>query len=273
MNRLHLLAASAASLLALSPSGAALLLHYDFNDGNATNKGTLANGTVAGGSTFVASGAGSNAGLAWSGNRTGANNAFINTGIAANALGYSATGNYTSMAWINWAGPSGSVDHMVFGQDDGMPAGNAAQVHHGIRVDTTAPNIHFGGWGGTQDISDAGTVIAGVWTHVAWQFNQAGVGEAVVYINGVEVNRQDKNNISDAAQVLKTMLIGGHSRDGTALNPYHSFNGQLDDVRIYDTALTAAEIMTARNAVNIPEPSHLALVSLAALGLFQRRRR
>ena len=66
------------------------------------------------------------------------------------------------------------------------------------------------------------------------------------------------------------VIIGGHGRD--AADPAGmSFNGLIDDVRIYDEPLTAAEILAARNAV-IPEPSSMGLLALTSL-LFLRRRR
>lgn len=262
--RSKFLALAVAPILGASAASAGLVVHYTFDGDDATNSGTGPAGTAVGGSSYVDSTAAPGAGRAWQGNRTGANDAYIQTGLTGTDLGFGAGGTYTAMAWVNWGGVSGSNDHMVFGQEDG--AGNNAQLHHGIRSegpDANADNIHFGGWGGTQDISDAGTVAPSTWTHVTWQYDGT---EAVVYVNGVETARAVKNNITDPALAV---IIGGHGRD--AADPAgQSFNGLLDDVRIYDEALTLGEINSARTA--IPEPSSLGLLALTGLAFLRRRR-
>ena len=66
------------------------------------------------------------------------------------------------------------------------------------------------------------------------------------------------------------VIVGGHGRD--AADPAgQSFNGALDDVRIYDNVLTASEILAVRNSA-IPEPSTFGLLALSAFGLIRRRR-
>ena len=232
------------SLLLLSSNllftGASLadrLIYYPFDVENGVeveNRGTLTNGVLAGGATYGAS-RNLSFGTAFYGNRTGANDGYVLTQLSGNDLGFGATGVYTAMAWVNWAGTSdGSVDHMVFGQDDG--AGNNNQLHHGIRDDSAA-NIHFGGWGGAQDTSDAGTVAPNEWTHVAWQYDGT---DKVVYVDGVETSREAGNNITDPSFNL---IIGAHGRDSNLdPAPGMSFNGAIDEVKIFNEVLTAAQI-------------------------------
>jgi len=229
--------------LLLAPSAQAdLLVYYPFDtDGGATvpNSGTGGDGTAIGGVTYGPAQSPAY-GTALVGNRSGLNDAFVETNLTGTDLGMGAGGVYTAMAWINWAGVSGSNDHMIFGQLDGD--GNNAQLHHGIRSegpDANVDNIHFGGWGGPQDIGDAGTVPPNTWTHVAWQYDGA---DKVVYVNGVESSRAGGNNITNPALEV---IVGGHGRDNAAGVPAQSFNGSIDEVKIYDEVLTATEIMTA----------------------------
>lgn len=221
-----------------------LLVHYPFNTQNGTvveNEGTLANGALSLGGTY---GAGKDAsfGTAFLGNRTGANDSTVLTGFTGNQLGMGSGGVYTAMAWINWAGSFGSTDHMVFGQDDGNSSGNGAQLHHGVRDDSAPNNIHFGGWGGSQDMSDAGAVPVATWTHVTWQYDGT---DGVVYVNGIETTRAAKNNITSPTL---DVIIGATTRDGS---PYQSFNGAIDEVKIFDEALTASQIVTEMSPIAI----------------------
>jgi hypothetical protein len=124
-----------ANLLLAGISSADLLVHYPFNgeDGSiVTNQGTQRNGTMVGGATYDES-KDPTFGKAFYGNRTGANDGYVQTGLTGTDLGMGPDSVYTAMAWVKWDGTSGNVDHMVFVQEDGP--GNKAMLHHGIRGD------------------------------------------------------------------------------------------------------------------------------------------
>jgi len=238
MNTLHLNLYSSlvgVGLLFTGISSADLVIYYPFNTEAGTtvaNNGNQEDGTLVGGATYGVS-KDATFGQAFYGNRTGANDGYVQTGLTGTDLGMGPDSVYTAMAWVNWTGVSGQVDHMVFGQEDGP--GNNSMLHHGIRADSDA-NAHYGGWG--NDLNDAGTIVPGEWTHVAWQFDGA---DKVVYVNGVETGRGAGSTMAGHALPV---IVGGHGRD--AADPAgQSFNGALDEVKVWDEVLTLAQIQAA----------------------------
>lgn len=102
------------------------------------------------------------------------------------------------------------------------------------------------------------------WFHYAltWELNEAGDHLAsTFYINGVAVST--KTEFYDAYD--SEIRIGG---GGESLN-HTKWQGDMDEVYVFDTALTGSEVTEVMNAV--PEPATMALLGLG--GLFLRRRR
>ncbi len=77
------------------------------------------------------------------------------------------------------------------------------------------------------------TVTNGEWTHIAVTYDN---GTVTTYVNGNVVDVYDgSGSIGDSYPVLNELRIGGRSN-----NPAGKyFDGQIDDVRIWNTARTA----------------------------------
>ena len=84
---------------------------------------------------------------------------------------------------------------------------------------------------GKQDTISNIVVPANVWTHIAVTFEGTTVK---FYKNGVLSDTKIQTNIPNAG--LNSIYIGGYFSWGTYLN------GALDDVKIYNRALTAQEV-------------------------------
>jgi chitodextrinase len=87
--------------------------------------------------------------------------------------------------------------------------------------------------GGSNKVAEGATLPANVWTHLAGTYD----GSAVrLFVNGVQVGSAPISGaIATSSGVLR---IGGNSLWG------EFFQGRIDEVRIYNRALTAAEIQT-----------------------------
>ena len=205
------------------------LLHYTLDIQNGTtveNRGTLVtDGTLTGGATYGA-GPDTGYGTAFVGNRTGVNDARIDTNFTAAELGLNGD-NWTAMAWVYWDGVSGGSDQMIFGMNT-----TGTHLHLGIR-DGAPNNIHHGLW--SSDIGDAGTVPEGVWTHVTFSRTPENGGSSSVHVNGLLSAYQTK--AANLSWQSDQVAIGFSGRAG-----HGSFNGVIDEVKIFDRFLSVSEI-------------------------------
>lgn len=167
--------------------------------------------------------------------------------------------DWTMAAWVRFDNQNG--DNMVFGQAENNGGTGNQRLHYGSRG-----NQYWSGHWGDDLNSGTTTTDPGNWHHVTWT-NSAGTQE--IFVDGVSVASgpgggasADNGNPNDAL----TVLIGTSGNGG-------SFAGALDDVRIYDEVLDGTAINGLVDIAKIPEPSGVALMGLAGIGLILRRRR
>ena len=84
----------------------------------------------------------------------------------------------------------------------------------------------------------------GLWHHVAWVYDTALAGDArcKLFLDRVEQSHFTQNSTAIPALLNQPFYIGSDS----ALSPSSKYVGELDDVRISDTALTNGTFLTAR---------------------------
>jgi hypothetical protein len=137
-----------------------------------------------------------------------------------------ATGKLTVALWAKWDGPSGEWQGLI-GKRDGWALDD--MMWH-IEVNRDSNTIGFASYG-VYPNSGGATLPQGQWTHVAVTYDGT---TARFYLNGSETGNGGftfSNKTDSAVHFGSDDLNGG--------NP---FNGALDEIRIYDYPLTAAEV-------------------------------
>lgn len=122
----------------------------------------------------------------------------------------------------------------------------------------------------TGIFSSPTTIHDGNWHHLALTIDLV-PGILSLYVDGVLAKTQNFSAGTVAFPVYNNFEIGRLGRQGT---PTDAFGGFIDDVQVYNTALTDIEVdyLFDHPGLAVPEPGALALVGLGLLSLTYRRR-
>ena len=194
------------------------------------------------------------------GNRGSVVNAlWTGSGHTGTALLYDGTGDYVSTpnsATVNVAGQgltvemwanitsSSTVDYVLLGKPWTAGTTGVPPYQFGIEFDANSAktiDFFYGDTNGNQRGPFSMTPPTGTWTHIAWTFDGSSVRG---YLDGVlKVTASAAGSIQARPTPIQIGVDG-------SLN--QGYKGRLDDVRIYNRALSLAEINQDRNA---PVPS------------------
>jgi hypothetical protein len=194
-------------------------------EGNVTDtSGNNRNGTAVGAPTYAA-------GLNAYGQAIKLNGTADAVNLGVNAA-FNPTGSFSVSAWFNptaWATSGGNTI-----------VANSANATLGwaiTRANTNQIRFTTSGTGGTNLDSGAATLIAtNTWTHVVCVYDSVAKTKAI-YVNGALAN-QAVVTANITSTTVNTYI--GARMGATA--PGNFFTGTIDDVRMYNKALSAAEV-------------------------------
>lgn len=160
-------------------------------------------------------------------NFNSASSQFVNCGTGQNLT------SLTIAAWINFRG-SGNPAAICY-----RTAPSPWNHNWYFSVETDG-KLKFGFYNGSTypEGKSTSSIASNVWTHVAVTF---GSGTATFYTNGIAAGSTNSMGTPSPSGALK-IGIGASSAE-----LFHYFNGIIDDPRIYNTVMTAAEILQLYN--------------------------
>ena len=160
--------------------------------------------------------------------------------VADNAALEPGTGDFTLEAWVYYSAITGS-SRVIMGKTDG---GNAADWGYGLRTGANGSTFLEVGNGTTSITSPAYTVTTGQWYHIVGVWTNVASNSMTLYVNGVS---QGSNSHSFASIKNTTRPLFFGSFDGGATFGQW-FNGRMGATRMYNSALTASEVLQNFNA-------------------------
>ena len=212
---------SASTSLCDAPTGAVAAYSFDEGSGSVLNdaSGNGHNGTING--------------ATWTSGRYGGGLSFNGSGASVDlgALGTFYQGGFTLEAWVQKQTSTKNDVAIV-----GTFAGGGGPM---LWVDHLATRYHLTMNSGISNYLDSGrNPTAGQWQHLAATFDPA-TTTARFYIDGTEVANRSVSVGIGSSNAWRIGAYGG--------SPGGFFDGLIDDVRIYNRALTSGEITTDMN--------------------------
>ena len=196
-------------------------------------------------------------GATWAAGKTGAALNFNGAGASVDFGSPAALANLGSFTWGLWANPAGDpgrgygpamekgtgstqIKTLTFGPATGSSPGKITALVRAAGVNAYSE-------------TNVNTYAVGVWNHWAVIYDDSGDRRIHIYRDGVEVSYVTQT----AASGTLTPDAGyGLSFGATAGNGYYSFNGRLDEIKIFNRALSAAEVLAlAQGGSSSPPPT------------------
>ena len=162
------------------------------------------------------------------------------TSVPDNALLEPGTGDFTLEAWVYYSAFAGS-SRVIAGKTDG---GNAADWSYGLRTQSSGATFFEVGNGTTSITSPTYTVSTGQWYQIVGVWNNVASNSIALYVNGASVG-SNSHSFTSVKNSTHPLYFG--SFDGGATFGQW-FNGRMGITRMYNSALTGAQVLQNFNA-------------------------
>jgi hypothetical protein len=187
------------------------------------------------------------------------NNAYLQI-HAGSTLDVGKGDGFTVEGWINPVKTANYVAIIEYERELGT--GNGSDVGLQLGIHQASPSWNAFGClvANIKDVNDgdhifsspANLLVPGVWQHVALCYDKVS-GTGVIYLNGIPVARSNLGSFTPQTSYAN-LLVGARTTFGSVENPVSAYSGGLDEIGIYNRALSAAEIQAICTEENNGEP-------------------
>ena len=249
-----------------STAQAQLVGYWNLDDNVDDLSGNGNQGTIMGGVTYDAD-VPATLGAGKSANFDGAAGTLVN--VTQNAmLPITTQSAFSVLMWVKGDGTANSDDRVF---SEGMTTDNNPLFNLGTQNQSADGRFDFFFRNGDSPghLYSTGEPFDNTWHHIAWvDVDHVGT----LYIDGAEDTTFDYASFVNAGFAPDTTTIGGILRDTDCCN----FLGSIDDVAIYNVALSAGDVSQLASGVSplaVPEPSSLMLTAIGMMTLLGWLRR
>src|ERR1035437_9520866 len=213
-------------------------------EGSALDSAGGNNGTLMNGTGFT------NGEVGTAFNLNGANN-FVLVNPASTNLDVGQGDGFTIEGWVNPTTLANDLPFVEYEKSLGTFNGSDVGVHFYVSVQSSPGSLYANivetnGVVGHQITSPAGLVTTSVWQHIALSYSKT-TGMGTIYLNGAVVAQQNFGSFTPQTS-FTNILIGARTTFGSIASPSIKFAGKLDEVSVYNRALSASEIQAIYNA-------------------------
>lgn len=145
--------------------------------------------------------------------------------------------NLATFTYVAWVHPTATTKGRVFSKE------TSATFDEFYFMATTNLEAVINNTAGTPFISRANPVPLNTWSHIAVTYNDAGDRKLHLFLNGLEVGYSLQQPVTDTLKTTANTLLIGNRIGGD-----RTFQGRIDETKIYNRALSAAEIQSLFNA-------------------------
>ncbi|MGY5846575.1 LamG-like jellyroll fold domain-containing protein [Salegentibacter sp. HM20] len=176
-----------------------------------------------------------------SGAYLGAEGAYIDVPLNQEDLG----GEFTGVFWYKMSAEADRAGILVAGANEERQQGFRLFREGNAESQTIKLNV---GTGSGESWNDGGSVpVNGEWVHIAFSITPS---QSILYVNGMPINTGNLTGAIDWTGV-EQLTIGAGGETFSYWNHNSDVNSVIDELRLFDRAMTQAEIQDLINASSI----------------------